>query len=361
MTQTEPTKEVVARPVERGSSPRRATIRDVAERAGVSTAAASKVLRGAYGVSDNMKSRVQMAMHELGYRPNAAARGLRGKTFTIGVMLSDIHNPFFGLLTDGIRSSLSAAGYEMLLGPGGGSPRSQQGMINALTDRGMDGLVLIAPVVGGNLLEQLGSQLPMVVVGRHGLGHTYDTVAGDDRRGSSLIVDHLVSLGHQRILHLTNRHESFDEPETPERERAAGYVEAMERHGLGEFVDVRPSTWSDVGGREVAQQVLAMRQRPTAVHAGADVAAFGLLAELWGAGVGVPSDLSVVGYDDSAMASMPPINLTTVNQSGVRMGELAAQTLLERLDGRTDPRAELIEPTMVVRGTTAAPSSRHAS
>jgi LacI family transcriptional regulator len=338
-----------------GDAPRRATIRDVADRAGVSTAAASKVLRGAYGVSENMRARVRAAMEELDYRPNAAARGLRGKTFTIGVMLSDIHNPFFGVLTDGLRHNLGPAGYEVLIGPGGASPRSQRAMIDALMDRGMDGLVIVAPVVSGDVLEQTGRRLPTVVVGRHGLGRTYDTVAGDDRRGSALIVDHLVGLGHHRILHLTNRHDAFDEPESPEQVRAAGYREAMRKHGLEAHIDVRAAPWTDAGGREVGRQILAMRERPTAVHAGADVAAFGLLAELWGAAVDVPGEVSIVGYDDSPMASMPPIHLTSVDQSGHRMGELAAEILLERLSGRADPRAELIEPVLVSRGTTSAP------
>ncbi|KHK99043.1 hypothetical protein LK09_07880 [Microbacterium mangrovi] len=330
---------------------------DVADRAGVSTAAASKVLRGAYGVSDRMRERVQTAMQELGYRPSAVARGLRGKTYTVGVMLSDIHNPFFGLLTDGIRRGIGSGGYEVLIGPGGSTPRSQQAMINALIDRGMDGLMLIAPVVGGEQLERTGREVSTVVIGRHGLGAAYDTVAGDDRRGSELIVDHLVGLGHRDILHLTNRHESFDEPETPEQVRAAGYRDAMRKHGLESRIDVREAAWTDTGGREVARQILQMPERPTAVHAGADVAAFGLMAELWQAQIDIPGQVSVVGYDDSPMASMPPIHLTTINQSGFRMGELASEILLERLEGRNEPRAELIEPTLVRRGTTAAPSN----
>ncbi|MFJ4166909.1 LacI family DNA-binding transcriptional regulator [Microbacterium sp. NPDC089698] len=338
-------------------APRRATIRDVADRAGVSTAAASKVLRGAYGVSESMRTRVRAAMDELDYRPNAAARGLRGKTYTIGVMLSDIHNPYFGVLTDGVRDKLGPAGYEMLIGPGGASPRSQRAMIDALIDRGMDALVVIAPVIPGEVLDQTGRQIPTVVVGRHGLGRirTYDTVAGDDRRGSSIIVDHLVGLGHRRILHLTNGNDGADEPESPEYVRAEGYREAMRLHGLEEHIDVRVAPWSDAGGREIGRQILAMSDPPTAVHAGADVAAFGLLAELWAAGVDVPGDISIVGYDNSPMASMPPIHLTSVDQSGHRMGELAAEVLLERLEGRDAPRAVRIEPRLMTRGTTSSP------
>jgi LacI family transcriptional regulator len=212
---------------------RRVTIVDVARHAGVSTAAASKALRNAYGVSESMSERVQASIDALGYRPLKSARGMRGRTFTIGVMLSDLENPFFGLLIDGLTQVLRPQGFDFLVAPAGTSVESQQSTAATLADYQVDGLVLIAPRLSDSELEDIGAATPTVVIGRHGPATNYDTVSGDDALGSALIVDHLVALGHERIGFITAEAKG-ESPRTPQSVRAEGFVAAMRAHGLAD-------------------------------------------------------------------------------------------------------------------------------
>jgi LacI family transcriptional regulator len=331
---------------------RRVTIVDVARHAGVSTAAVSKVLRNAYGVSDSMRERVQHSMEHLGYRPHRPARGMRGSTFTVGMLVSDIENPFFNLLSDGAISVFAPSGYELLIAPSGYSAAEQVAAIDALIDHQMDGLILVAPVISSDELARVASAVPVVVVGQHGGSDLLDTVAGDDRLGAAAVVDHLVELGHERIAFVTNRREQAD-PLRPESVRLEGFLEAMKRHGLSDTAVVIDGSWSMDGGRDAARAIEAIDPRPTAVHAGADVVAFGVLSAWWDDGLRVPEDFSLVGYDNSRTSSIGPISLTTVDQSGREMGARAGELLLERIAGRADAVHELLEPRLVVRATTA--------
>lgn len=337
--------------------PRRVTIVDVAALAGVSTAAVSKVLRNAYGVSPQMRDRVESAMAELDYRPLASARGMRGKTFTIGVMVSDIQNPYFGLLIDGITNEIEESGYALMVGPAGPNDASQERMIEAMIDRQMDGLILIAPVLPAGAIEDVASRIPTVAIGRHGPAESFDTVAGDDLRGAMQIISHLVELGHRDIAYLTHADEAGDETRFPQQVRERGYREAMAQHGLSDRIDVVPGRWTAAGGREAARRLLERDELPTAIFAGADVAALGLLSELWEQGRAVPGEISVVGYDNTPTAALPPVSLTSVDQAGLEMGSTAARLLLDRFGGRTEPRHLLTAPKLMRRGTTAGPRS----
>ncbi|MBO9625982.1 MAG: LacI family DNA-binding transcriptional regulator [Microbacterium sp.] len=327
---------------------RRPTIRDVAAHARVSTASASLVLRKAPGVSDETRQRVEQAMVELGYRPMASARGMRGKTFTLGVLVSDIQNPFFGMLLDGVATAVDGTGYEPLVGPAGLTRDTQSRMLEAMRDRQMDGLVLIAPHLREEDLDEVARQIPTVAVGRHGPAELFDTVAGDDARGSQLIVDHFVELGHRRITYVTHSGPDPDDERRPEQVRERGYVEAMRAHGLEEFIDVVPAEWSLEGGRRAGAVLRSRDEPPTAVHAGADIAAFGLMTELWTEPGRRPA---LVGYDNTPTAALPTVGLSSVDQSGFEMGRRAAELLLERLDGRTDAQHVVTTPELVVRAS----------
>jgi LacI family transcriptional regulator len=331
---------------------KRATISDVAEHAGVSRAAVSKVLRGAYGVSDVMKSRVEASMEALGYRPSALARGMRGRSFTLGVFVVDLSNTFVTVLIEGIRAEAGSRGYQVFIGEANMGLTQQKQMIEAMIDRKMDGLVLIAPFGPDEELEKIGRSTPTVVLGRHGPGESYDTVASDDLAGSALIVDHLVSLGHRRIAHLKHVGKEKNEATMPQVVRADGYVQAMARHGLDDEIDVIETRWNHQGGAAAVDLMLGRDNPPTAVHTGTDMAGFGVLARLHELGVPVPEAFSVVGYDNALAASLPQIALTTVDQSGFEMGTLASRLLVERIEGRADPVSTLVMPTLMVRKTT---------
>lgn len=334
---------------------RRVTIVDVARHAQVSTTAVSKVLRNAYGASPEMRAKVRRAIDELGYRPHAGARGLRGQTYTIGVMLPDIRNPFFPEILDGITASLEDTEYQVFLGPGCNGEKAEARVTEAMIDRGMDGIILVAPVSSRAHLERVGTAVPTVVVGRHGSSPAYDTVADDDVEGAALVVAHFAALGHRRIAHI--EHHETDPTrltEMPNARRADGYRQAMREHGLEEWIDVISTSYTQEGGYRGARELLARPVRPTAVFAGADIVAMGVLEAVAEAGLSVPGDLSVAGYDNTTFAAFGPISLTSVDQAGHELGRDAVRLLLERITDRGRRSAQVVlSPTLVARRSTA--------
>jgi len=343
--------------VGKGSVNKRPTIVDVAAHAGVSTAAASKVLRNAYGVSPEMKAKVQASMKELGYRPLASARGMRGRTHTVAVVVADLHNEFSSLLVEGIRRECERQEYRLLVAPAGSGKAAQERMVEDLIDRGMDGIVLISPLGADADLEHVAGNIPVVVLGRHGASSDFDSVAADDFAGANLVVDHLVALGHRRIAYVNHTTEGTNDARLPEEVRVRGYVDAMIRHGLGDAIDVIQSQWSQEGGEESGRAILSRAERPTAVFAGCDVAAFGVLTTMWNEGIRVPEEVSVAGFDNIFTTSLAPISMTTVDQSGLEMGIEAGRLLLERIGGRMEARNTLIRPKLLKRRTTSSPVS----
>ncbi|MEU6228006.1 LacI family DNA-binding transcriptional regulator [Streptomyces sp. NPDC047042] len=336
---------------------RRVTIVDVARHAQVSTTAVSKVLRNAYGASPEMREKVRRAIDELGYRPHAGARGLRGQTYTIGVMLPDIRNPFFPEVLDGITDWLGDTEYQVLLGPGCNGEKEEARVTEAMVDRGMDGLILVAPVSPRPHLEHIASSVPTVVVGRHGSSELYDTVVDDDVEGAHLTVAHLAGLGHRRIAHI--EHHETDPTrlaEMPNARRADGYRQAMRTLGLADHIDVVSTTYTQEGGYRGAQELLARPTVPTAVFAGADIVAMGALEAINEAGLSVPGDISVAGYDNTTFAALGPISLTSVDQAGHEIGGNAARLLLERISDRHKRTDQVrLSPTLVTRRTTGRP------
>ena len=216
---------------------RRATIADVAERAGVSRSAVSKVLRNAYGISDAMRASVEQAMAALHYRPQIAARGLRGRTYTLGVVMPDMRNPFFPDILDGIWSALQNTAYQPLLAVRHSEHKTEQAMIEMMLDRKLDGFVMIAPIIGHDYLWRLAATVPIVMIGRHETGGAFDSVNNDDERGAYLAVEHLIQQGHKRIAFF-----SFEAPEdsavNPVVYRQRGYIAAMQAHGLDRYLQI---------------------------------------------------------------------------------------------------------------------------
>jgi LacI family transcriptional regulator len=344
--------------MEPSAPPRRITIVDVARHANVSTTAVSKVLRNAYGASPAMRAKVRKAVTELGYRPSAAARGMRGQTYTIGVMLPDIRNPFFPEILDGLTEWLRDTDYQVLLGAGGCNDEDTEARVTeAMIDRSMDGLILIAPVSARSHLDRVASIVPTVVVGRHGHSAAYDTVTDDDDAGAALVVGHLAELGHRRIAHIDHHETDPDRlAEMPNAIRAAGYRRAMQARGLAGEIDIVATTYTQEGGYLGARQLLARPRRPTAIFAGADVVAMGVLEALAEAGLSVPGDISVAGYDNTTFAAFGPISLTSVDQAGHQIGGNAARLLLDRIADRHKPTAQVkLSPTLVARRSTAPP------
>ncbi|MFD7136697.1 LacI family DNA-binding transcriptional regulator [Streptomyces sp. NPDC059894] len=335
------------------------TITDVARHAGVSTAAVSKVMRNAYGVSAAMQEKVRDAMAELGYRPHAAARGMRGRTYTIGVLLDNIRNTFFADILDGIRDELHNSEYTVLVGAAGFGADAQSRTIQSMVDRQMDGLILIAPGTSRAEILAMAETTPTVVIGHHDRSDLHDSVVDADGTGASLIVDHLVSLGHRDItLVSAPGTRSSGWTRTPEIVLTHGYTEAMSRHGLGDETRVCRAAYSDEGGYKAGMSLLTGEDRPTAVMAGADVAALGVWRAAHELGLRVPEDVSVVGYNNTALADLATVQLTSVDQAGHDMGSTAARLLIERVEGRREHAVQTtMTPRLVVRRSTSAPSA----
>ncbi|MPY31813.1 LacI family transcriptional regulator [Streptomyces adustus] len=337
---------------------KRVTITDVARHAGVSTAAVSKVLRNAYGVSPAMQERVRAAMAELNYRPHAAARGMRGRTYTIGVLLDNIRNTFFADILDGIRDALRDSEYTVMIGAAGFDADSQAKTIRSMVDRQMDGLILIAPGTVRTEVLATAQSTPTVVIGHHDASDLHDSVLDADGLGAGLVVDHLVSLGHRDIALVSSPGSRASKwTRTPEIVLADGYLEAMERHGLQAYARVHKTAYSDEGGHKAGLSLLASPDRPTAIMTGADVAALGVWRAAHELGLRVPEDVSLVGYNNTAIADLATVQLTSVDQAGRTMGSTAAKMLIERVEGHRDRATQVtMTPRLVIRHSTAAPT-----
>jgi DNA-binding LacI/PurR family transcriptional regulator len=320
---------------------------DVAARAGVSRALVSLVMRESPKVSPARREAVLRAAEELGYAPHAAARRLASRESTVlAVLVSDLHNPYFAEIVDGVDAAAHDHGLEVILGSGGRRATGERRAVENLLSFRPAGLVLLSPVVPVSVIARAAERGAVVAVEREVRLDTVDTVVDDGATGSRLVVDHLVSLGHRHLVHLDGGRGA------QAGTRRRGFVEAARRHGIDPWVVASEHT--EEAGAAAMRQVLATGRPFTAVVAANDVNAVGALSVLAESGRRVPEDVSVVGYDNTSLAGLRHIGLTTVNQPCEEMGRLAVRAVLERLrDGRTTPVRRRLDPALVIRRTTA--------
>ncbi|MEV8593778.1 LacI family DNA-binding transcriptional regulator [Streptomyces sp. NPDC052012] len=323
------------------------TIRDVAERAGVSKSLVSLVLRGSDQVRPEKRDAVLRAARELGYRPNAAARSLsEQRTRTVGVLLNDLRNPWFVDLLDGLDSLLHASGLRMLLSDARLNRRTGQDPADPLLDLRVDGLVVVGTLPDPAALEQVAERIPVVLAGgREPVPPGVDVVAGDDERGARLVTEHLIGLGHRRIAHIAG-YGAVGEL------RRRSFEATMRQHGLGEGLSVEAGDMTEEGGYRAAVRLLSRPDRPTAVFAVNDIACVGALSAAEELGLTVPRDVSVAGYDNTSIARLRHLWLTSVDNAGHEVGRRAARCLLDRLESPGAAGAlHLVAPTLEIRGT----------
>ena len=331
------------------------TMEDVANRAGVSRALVSLVMRDSPKVSDGSRAAVLAAASAIGYRPNLIARNLAShRTMTIGVFLDDLHNLYYAEIADGLLATAYEHGYHTLITTGRRHPNEQQRAIETLFGMQTDGLILLSPRFPLTIIESLAVNLPVVAVAEPLKSDHIDTVSNDERVGARLIIDHLVGLGHRRILHI----DGGEGPAATMRLRS--FRRVMKMHGLDPGPRVSAEEFTEAGGERATDRLLKSGEpMPSAIFAANDLIAAGVLDRLDDTKIRVPRDLSLVGYDNTALATMRRMSLTTIDQQRVAIGSLAVETLIDRITtGRPAGQHHVLAPSLVVRKTTAVPRSK---
>lgn len=336
---------------------KRPTIDDVARHAEVSKSLVSLVVRGDRHVSPERRAAALRAVAELGYRPNAMAQGLvQKRTRIVGVLVSDLNNPFFADVIAGIQSRARSLGYRVLMNTGDRIQQHEDEAIETLLQLRVDGLILGSPMMESAQVVRASKEVAVVVVGRPARAASVDSVADDDAAGALAVVRHCVSLGHRRIAHIDGGEGAGA------MERRRGYEEAMRKLKLQREIRVGRGAYTEAGGHQGARELLEKRPRPTAIFAANDLAAIGALNAIEESGLRVPQDISLVGYDNTSLAAMRRMSLTTVHQPRHEIGQMAMDLLIERIRGvRIKPRRVVLSPTLVVRSTTAPPPPERTS
>ena len=269
---------------------------------------------------------------------------------TLGVMVNDLHNPFFAEAIDGIAERAERSGYQLLLTTGGNASRGEGQAIETMLRFRVDGLILTGPRLETRSIVEAAAIIPTVLLGRSVRNALVDTVNNDERVGARLAVEHLVELGHRHIAHIDGGRGAGAPP------RRSGYEAAMLERGLGAEIVVESGDFTERSGAQAARRLMTGACAPTAIFAANDLTAAGAMGALGELGLRVPRDVSIVGYDNSAIASMHHMSLTTIDQPREAMGQVAVELLLERLAGeRSDAVNYVVTPTLVPRSSTGAP------
>ncbi len=344
------------------------TIHDVAACAGVSISTVSRALRGTGYVNAEKREQILRVAMELGYVPHAGAQGLRTqRSGVIGVVLGDLGNPHTATLANSIQRYLGERGYAaVFVSVASDGDAMEQRALQSMLRQRPDGLIVatLQTRMSDHLLQQACSAgLPAILIGRALAGSNVDSISSNYQRGSETLTDYLLELGHRRIAFIGA---ALSEAEHVGRLR--GYLASMRRARIkvrpawviGEERPGRPYYPTSLTGFRAAKRLLQLPSRPTAIMARNDVTAIGAIQAIKEAGLSVPGDISVTGFDDIPLAGFIAPALTTMSQPTEKEGELAAEFLLGRLERPEEviaPRALVLECSLIVRASTAPAAS----
>ncbi|MDU0348218.1 LacI family DNA-binding transcriptional regulator [Actinomyces sp. MRS3W] len=327
------------------------TLVDVAREANCSVSLASIVMRDAAGASQETRRRVKAVAARLGYRPDRRARALRStRSGQIGVTFG-VHQPFHAEIIDGLYAAADTSGHELVLSAVVGKVDDRRAAETLLRDR-CEALIMIGPSLGTARLRMLTDEVPVVAVARPLSCPGVDVIRIDDRGGITMAVNHLAELGHRRIVHI----DGGNAPSSAERR--AGYLEAMEAHGLSAETRIVPGGLEQEHGMRAASAMLAESELPTAISAFNDRVASGLIQGLIRAGVDVPGQVSVVGFDNARRFDAGLVPLTTIDQNPALMAQLALERAIGRAAEHYLPTEQVLVPRLIQRASTGpAPTS----
>jgi LacI family transcriptional regulator len=337
-----------------GSAGRPATIKDVAAHAGVSVATVSAVINSNKYVSPDLTQRVHASIRALGYERNSLAQGLKKQTSqTIGLIISDITNPFFTSVVRGVEDVANARGYSLILGNTDEDVKKEMGYIHLLESKRVDGLIISATQNNHAFLRSWPvHRLPLVSIDRLPDDVNIDAVLVDNVAGAREAVEHLIALGHERIGIVTGLAGI-----TTTEERLIGYRQALAAHGIPLDPALIAEGNSRIDGGESATLQLLSREttRPTALFVTSGLMIIGALQAIAQVGLRCPQDLALVGFDDFAWADVMHPRLTTVCQPTYEIGQKAAQLLFDRLEKRDAvPQVLRLQPRLIIRESCGA-------
>jgi DNA-binding LacI/PurR family transcriptional regulator len=322
---------------------------DVARAAGVSPALVSLAFRDAYGVSKKSRDRILATAESMGYQPNQAAARLASKAdSTLGVFLLDLHNEVFADMFDGMRDSAHHSGRELVLTVGSISGDLDRPALDSLVRARVDVAIAAGLLLPDAELAAYRGRLRLVSVARIVPG--FDAVASDNVLGATLATEHLLSLGHKRIVHLASP------PTDGYLGRREGFAKAMQKAGLSPRMIT--CGYSRRAAFDLMGPLLDDDRRPTAIFTHNDQTALGVLDAVHARGLRAPEDISVVGYDNTSASNPPGIDLTTVDLHAFDLGKRAAEiAVLRSGDPESEPMVETFTPSLVIRASSGPPSS----
>lgn len=336
------------------------TIKDIAKRAGVAHSTVSRALRGSSLISPETAERVRKASLELGYQPSAVARSLKTNTTRVlGVVVSSIDDPFFSEILQGIEETVQAEGYSLFIAASQRDPGREQKIIQTMVEHRTDGIIICSTAFGAqqdSILRKYGR--PIVAVNNQAVEDYRYSILHDDVDGSRQVTHHLVHLGHKRVAYLGNLHSG-----RTTLDRLNGYRQEMEKAGLlvpDGFIHQEPGGGPE-NGRAAITHFLTLPERLTALVCFNDMMAIGAMQGLLQAGLNVPGDVSVTGFDNIVFSGYTNPALTTFDQPKRYLGAEAARLLLDLIKPRVDredilqPKIRLLKGKLLVRNSTAQP------
>lgn len=333
------------------------SIKDIARAAGVSHSTVSRALRNSTLIRPATRTRIQELARQMGYSPDTIARSLvTGRTRTVGIVVTTIADPFVAEVVRGVENRALPSGYSAILASSGGEPEREVAAVEMLRAKRVEAVIVTSSRVGALYLDRLEQQkVPVVLINDHSAdaGPYTFSVTVDNRGGGRLAAEHLLALGHRRIAFVAAAPGHSDSVE-----RQAGYAEALAAHGLAwDPALVLAGDGRAEGGAAAFAALVALPQRPTAVFCYNDMTAIGLLRAARLAGLRVPQDLSVVGFDDIVYASYVVPTLTTISQPTTALGECAMDMALALAGGAPGPvDSHVVMPGhLVVRESSGPP------